>query len=276
MDDAKDGGGSSMDQSVERSRIVWVVFALTLFWFLAVPFLVFYTELPAGVGRWDLIQRLGAMQPSEVGDLLAGMFAPPAFMWLVATVIIQSQELSDQRKELRAANLAADRQAVAMAKQATSSEAQTRLLLEQANQQRADRSDAQANGTITAFANEIRYGGLNTLTVVDDDEYTDILAFTAVPNESEESCIARFRDQLREAQHEIFHHHLQAVPVYSARRWSNILNNLVADFEMMSPGTVQRLEAVGIEEIAGALRHWIFQKPTGDEGSEEGSECPSG
>jgi len=37
------------------------------------------------------------LKGNERGDLLAGIFAPLAFIWLVATVLIQSSELKDQR-----------------------------------------------------------------------------------------------------------------------------------------------------------------------------------
>jgi len=41
------------------------------------------------------------MPPGEIGDSLAGIFAPLAFLWLVAAVLVQSQELQEQRRELK-------------------------------------------------------------------------------------------------------------------------------------------------------------------------------
>jgi hypothetical protein len=41
------------------------------------------------------------MPLGEIGDPLAGIFAPLAFLWLVAAVLVQSQELQEQRKELK-------------------------------------------------------------------------------------------------------------------------------------------------------------------------------
>lgn len=38
---------------------------------------------------------------NEIGDFLAGAFAPLAFLWLVVTVLVQAQELREQRKEVR-------------------------------------------------------------------------------------------------------------------------------------------------------------------------------
>ncbi|MGE0282527.1 MAG: hypothetical protein AB7P20_18215 [Rhizobiaceae bacterium] len=39
---------------------------------------------------------------NEVGDFLAGAFAPLAFLWLAAAVMIQGQELAAQRQQLKA------------------------------------------------------------------------------------------------------------------------------------------------------------------------------
>lgn len=47
-----------------------------------------------------LMQRIQSVSSSELGDTLAGIFAPLAFVWLAGTVFIQSQELRAQREEL--------------------------------------------------------------------------------------------------------------------------------------------------------------------------------
>jgi hypothetical protein len=49
-------------------------------------------------GFWD--QYLGCRSVNELGDTLAGVFAPVAFLWLMGAVFIQSQELKAQREEL--------------------------------------------------------------------------------------------------------------------------------------------------------------------------------
>jgi len=50
---------------------------------------------PAWVSEW-----FGCLTMNELGDFLAGAFAPLAFIWLAAAVLIQSQELKAQRTEL--------------------------------------------------------------------------------------------------------------------------------------------------------------------------------
>jgi hypothetical protein len=47
-----------------------------------------------------LEQRLHCRSFNELGDFLAGAFAPLAFLWLIVTVLIQAKELKEQRKEL--------------------------------------------------------------------------------------------------------------------------------------------------------------------------------
>lgn len=49
-------------------------------------------------GFWD--QYLACRSINELGDALAGAFAPVAFIWLAGTVFIQSKELEAQRQEL--------------------------------------------------------------------------------------------------------------------------------------------------------------------------------
>jgi hypothetical protein len=47
-----------------------------------------------------LSRILSCRTPNELGDFLSGAFAPVAFLWLVAAVLIQAQELRAQREEL--------------------------------------------------------------------------------------------------------------------------------------------------------------------------------
>jgi hypothetical protein len=52
---------------------------------------------PEGVKRYSEFSNLTS---NEIGDTLAGIFAPLAFIWIVVTVFLQSLELAEQRKEL--------------------------------------------------------------------------------------------------------------------------------------------------------------------------------
>ncbi|MEO1701658.1 MAG: hypothetical protein AAFR71_06345 [Pseudomonadota bacterium] len=48
----------------------------------------------------ELLSSLLGMRWNEIGDALAGIFAPLAFFWLVIAVFVQSSELKAQREEL--------------------------------------------------------------------------------------------------------------------------------------------------------------------------------
>lgn len=63
-------------------------------------------------------EQLSCLSANEIGDFLAGTFAPLAFLGLAAALFIQSKELSAQREELEAGRKAAQEQAEAAREQA--------------------------------------------------------------------------------------------------------------------------------------------------------------
>ena len=73
----------------------------TLAYGLVLAFLPLYTAPcsdPPDAGWFS--RNLSCRSASDLGDFLSGAFAPLAFIWLVAAVIIQSLELRAQREEL--------------------------------------------------------------------------------------------------------------------------------------------------------------------------------
>jgi hypothetical protein len=62
------------------ATIVWIVAVVTYFAF-----------------RWD---GIAALKPNEMGDFLAGVFAPLAFLWVIVAFLQQSSELRLQVREL--------------------------------------------------------------------------------------------------------------------------------------------------------------------------------
>ena len=100
-----------MKQSKISRPSIWLIIALilTLIYFIFVWFAVDVTPDIADKSRscikggW-IADAFGCLTMNEFGDFFAGAFAPLAFIWLVAAVLIQSQELSAQREELRVAN----------------------------------------------------------------------------------------------------------------------------------------------------------------------------
>ena len=69
---------------------IFVVGFLSIFYFVAVLFL-------RSNDAWELLRR-GDL--NELGDFLAGVFTPLAFLWLVYGYFLQSSELRLQREEL--------------------------------------------------------------------------------------------------------------------------------------------------------------------------------
>ncbi|KAB2788547.1 hypothetical protein F9K97_05555 [Brucella anthropi] len=93
-------------KKTKKSITIWVLSAISLAYIGIVYLLIIKTETCDGVGIsanwfkgfWD--QYLGCRSVNELGDTLAGAFAPVAFLWLMGAVFIQSQELKAQREEL--------------------------------------------------------------------------------------------------------------------------------------------------------------------------------
>lgn len=92
------------DKQRGRGRVNWLIVAFGLT--LAYVFVLGFFLLPATASCTDhfeasLWQKYLACRPAnELGDFLSGAFAPVAFLWLVAAVLIQAQELRAQREEL--------------------------------------------------------------------------------------------------------------------------------------------------------------------------------
>lgn len=93
-------------KKTKKSITIWVLSAISLIYIVIVYLLIKETaicnEVPISEnwfkGFWD--QYLGCRSVNELGDTLAGAFAPVAFLWLMGAVFIQSQELKAQREEL--------------------------------------------------------------------------------------------------------------------------------------------------------------------------------
>ncbi|CUH89961.1 hypothetical protein PH5382_03916 [Phaeobacter sp. CECT 5382] len=84
---------------------------VSLGWLCALYFLLWQTSpCPAGDNQ-SLWGRLACRTPNELGDFLAGAFAPLAFFWFVLAVLLQTLELKSQREELHATNLSGAQQA---------------------------------------------------------------------------------------------------------------------------------------------------------------------
>ncbi|WP_454702037.1 hypothetical protein [Agrobacterium burrii] len=74
------------------NRINWLI--------VATIFTVAYATLIVWkVGYWNIWTFLSSPDLNEVGDFIAGVFSPLAFIWLVAAVLTQRQELTETRDQ---------------------------------------------------------------------------------------------------------------------------------------------------------------------------------
>ena len=98
-------------------------------------------------------------------DILAGAFAPLAFLWLFVATMVQSQELALQRRELKQNRVVAKEQANESRRAAEFIGVQTQILRDQLEQRRAEFTaesfDARAGSllvwTRSVFSQPVRY-----------------------------------------------------------------------------------------------------------------------
>ncbi len=94
------------DRSLLRHPLTWgwigtiVIFAAIMLTMRSVDCVMTISagvEVENCVTKWD---QLKGSTPNEIGDTLAGFAGSLAFLWIVVTVLLQSQELRAQRLEL--------------------------------------------------------------------------------------------------------------------------------------------------------------------------------
>lgn len=96
--DHKDGSQHRLPAAVRLA--IWI----TVAWLVVLGSIVAASQpcppeaMAAAIFR---VPYLSCRPLNEIGDFLAGVFAPLAFLWLVVTVLVQAQELREQRKEVR-------------------------------------------------------------------------------------------------------------------------------------------------------------------------------
>lgn len=108
----------------------------TFVWLAVASYLGYFAHSP----ETSCVGTFACLTANEWGDFLAGVFAPIAFLWLVATVWIQSDELREQRTELALTRREFELNRTVMIEQAQEAKkqaeyiaTQTRLLSEESN-----------------------------------------------------------------------------------------------------------------------------------------------
>ncbi len=126
-------------------------------------FLTFCLLVGAVVLVWNARQPAGCtggalscLTAADWGTFIAGVFAPVAFIWLVAAVSIQSQELAEQREELRLTRLEFAENREVMRQQADEARKQAELIDVQTNILKRQDESRQQEGLKQKFADEIQ------------------------------------------------------------------------------------------------------------------------
>lgn len=96
-----------MEPAANGARPILLAFTvLSILWIVGSGIATTHTQPCGGALAASFWQSyFSCLPPNALGDFLAGTFAPLAFLWLVATVLIQSAELKEQRKELQLTRL---------------------------------------------------------------------------------------------------------------------------------------------------------------------------
>ena len=107
--------------------------------------------------------RFVSSAPNEIGDTLAGLAGGLAFLWIIVTVMLQSQELREQRKELRQARIEYAKMSAAQEEQVKILQAQgdifqdeQRQRLEERNKDYFEQSLASLKSTLEDMAPHFR------------------------------------------------------------------------------------------------------------------------
>jgi hypothetical protein len=90
------------------------------------------------------------LKPGDFGAFLQGIFAPVAFFWVAAAVFIQSQELREQRRELRLTREEFEQNRDLLAAQVSEARNQASLLAQQTALLKTTAAETQADSILQA------------------------------------------------------------------------------------------------------------------------------
>jgi len=127
------------DETTRKSYTVIIATALTVAWAIAAGWIFSNAAMCVSPGTGNFIaDRFLCLPANAIGDMLAGAFAPLAFLWLTAAVILQRNELAAQRQELRESREVARQQVQEARNNVLLIQTQTKML-EEDNQRRIQR-----------------------------------------------------------------------------------------------------------------------------------------
>lgn len=91
-------GSPGTKKEKSRNWLKYATIATGVYVFLVIFVFTYGMKTPA---QSDCFQGyFPCLEPLQIADVLAGFFAPLAFLWLVAAVLVQSEELKGQQQEI--------------------------------------------------------------------------------------------------------------------------------------------------------------------------------
>lgn len=136
---------------------ILILFGVAVLYLLALAVIISRIE-PCGdlqVSEWSILRPIDryiqCRDINELGDALAGAFAPLAFLLLAGAVLIQSRELAAQRRELQLARDEARQTREVLGRQTEVSEATKEYIGEQTEMLRGDQARREQEEANRAF-----------------------------------------------------------------------------------------------------------------------------
>ncbi|UWR52353.1 hypothetical protein K4F84_14280 [Phaeobacter inhibens] len=229
----------------------------------------FWGNQSCGGSKWSVFLEAA---PNEVGDTLAGFAGALAFVWLIATVWLQGQELAAQREELREQREATQDMARAQSEQVKLLQLQGEIFEEEQRQRKEDRSDLLLERKLVKLENYVvrrskefyfagwlfrltgLYTGAAAVTWQEKEEVKELLLKAHGPDKFFPMIQERVRVVLKEYK-----------PSEASKRPKDVvfecLDALIGQFDeinemksIVSPHAKVRIETLLVEETAAELR----------------------
>ncbi len=275
------GMGKAMNDTnvVRKSRTFWGLLAITIVYFGAYYLLVLETEICVSntiptaassawlieswhrfVGFWD--SYLSCRQVNELGDALAGAFAPVAFLWLAGAVHIQSQELAEQRRELNETQEVMREQLRVSEAQVIETKASTTLLKLQTeildSQNKLRLADDEFDKTLflikTKFLNPEYVFGFELTELASGRTHSFKLRLPSEPDNA--SFFALVLDRIDTALASLPNTTMRKVYIYQDHNWDffhETFSSLVELMDQCSPAYRRLAETYNISEISDSF-----------------------
>lgn len=247
-----------------RNPIAWATSASIVFATIIIVFALAPTcnqELfPNGdcPPKW---KHIYVARPNEVGDTLAGLAGVFAFIWLIGTVLLQSMELREQRKEFREQRIATQDMARAMAAQAAIFESEKASRDQEAAKELIDqlilklRSDLISARLYWAAVGE-GDGGIPSLSInpfggTRSPETLGDVAFFRAFIRSFETSLSKIRRMISERTMHSMPHKLTLIPIVEG------ISRVITIENDLSPAQRVRIETLSLMILDSEIRRYL-------------------